>query len=97
MSESSCDIVVIGSGPACLMAAWELRDSSPLHIDQSHRLGGRHSLLTRGDTWLNLGARIDPAPGSVHARPDEVLRARDRPHCQHHVCCLWLGNQRATA
>ena len=59
------DVVVIGGGIAGLTAAWRLRHRSVLVLEASDRLGGRMRSDQRGDYWLNYGAHLFPAPGSL--------------------------------
>src|SRR5919112_1464234 len=59
------DVVVIGGGIAGLAAAWRLRHRDVLLLEASDRLGGRMRSDVRGDYWLNYGAHLFPAPGSL--------------------------------
>ncbi len=59
------DVVVIGGGIAGLAAAWRLRHRDVLLLDAGDRLGGRMRSDTRGAYWLNYGAHLFPAPGSL--------------------------------
>jgi oxygen-dependent protoporphyrinogen oxidase len=59
------DVVVIGGGIAGLAAAWRLRHRDVLLLEASDRLGGRMRSEVRGDYWLNYGAHLFPAPGSL--------------------------------
>jgi oxygen-dependent protoporphyrinogen oxidase len=61
----SRDVVVIGGGIAGLSAAWRLRHRDVLLLEAGDRLGGRLRSDTRGDYWLNYGAHLFPAPGSL--------------------------------
>jgi protoporphyrinogen/coproporphyrinogen III oxidase len=59
------DVVVIGGGIAGLAAAWRLRHRDVLLLEAGDRLGGRMRSEVRGDYWLNHGAHLFPAPGSL--------------------------------
>ena len=59
------DVVIIGGGIAGLSAAWRLRHRDVLLLEASDRLGGRMRSDVRGDYWLNYGAHLFPAPGSL--------------------------------
>ena len=62
---SNRDVVVIGGGIAGLSAAWSLRHGDVLLLEAQDRLGGRLRSDPRGDYWLNYGAHLFPAPGSL--------------------------------
>ena len=59
------DVVVIGGGIAGLSAAWRLRHRDVLLLEAADRLGGRLRSDPRGDYWLNYGAHLFPAPGTL--------------------------------
>jgi len=59
------DVVVIGGGIAGLSAAWRLRQRDVLLLEAGDRLGGRMRSDACGDYWLNYGAHLFPAPGSL--------------------------------
>ena len=59
------DVVIIGGGIAGLSAAWRLRHRDVLLLEAGDRLGGRMRSDARGDYWLNYGAHLFPAPGSL--------------------------------
>ena len=62
---SERDVVVIGGGIAGLAAAWRLRHRDVLLLEAEDRLGGRMRSDPHGDYWLNYGAHLFPAPGSL--------------------------------
>jgi protoporphyrinogen/coproporphyrinogen III oxidase len=59
------EVVVIGGGIAGLSAAWRLRHRDVLLLEAQDRLGGRLRSDPRGDYWLNHGAHLFPAPGTL--------------------------------
>jgi protoporphyrinogen/coproporphyrinogen III oxidase len=59
------DVVIVGGGIAGLAAAWRLRHRDVLLLESSDRLGGRMRSDPCGDYWLNYGAHLFPAPGSL--------------------------------
>ncbi len=62
---SQRDVVVVGGGIAGLSAAWRLRHRDVLLLEAADRLGGRLRSDPRGDYWMNYGAHLFPAPGSL--------------------------------
>jgi oxygen-dependent protoporphyrinogen oxidase len=62
---STRDVVVIGGGIAGLSAAWRLLHRDVLLLEAEDRLGGRLRSDPRGDYWMNYGAHLFPAPGSL--------------------------------
>ena len=71
MTSEARDVVIIGGGIAGLAAAWRLRHRDILLLEAGDRLGGRLRSDPRGDYWLNYGAHLFPAPGSL---VDELAR-----------------------
>ena len=65
MPGMSRDVVIVGGGIAGLAAAWRLRHRDVLLLEAGDRLGGRMRSEPRGDYWLNHGAHLFPAPGSL--------------------------------
>ncbi len=63
--------MVIGGGIAGLAAAWRLRHRDVLLLEAGDRLGGRMRSDVCGEYWLNYGAHLFPAPGSL---VDEMAR-----------------------
>jgi oxygen-dependent protoporphyrinogen oxidase len=59
------DVVIVGGGIAGLSAAWRLRHRDILLLEAGDRLGGRMRSDPCGDYWLNYGAHLFPAPGSL--------------------------------
>jgi oxygen-dependent protoporphyrinogen oxidase len=59
------DVVIVGGGIAGLSAAWRLRHRDVLLLEGSDRLGGRMHSEPCGEYWLNYGAHLFPAPGSI--------------------------------
>ena len=59
------DVVIVGGGIAGLSAAWRLRHRDILLLEGGDRLGGRMRSDPCGDYWLNYGAHLFPAPGSL--------------------------------
>jgi DNA-binding transcriptional LysR family regulator len=59
------DAVIVGGGIAGLAAAWRLRHRDVLLLEAGDRLGGRMRSDPCGEYWLNYGAHLFPAPGSL--------------------------------
>ena len=59
------DVVIVGGGIAGLSAAWRLRHRDVLLLEAGDRLGGRMRSDPCGQYWLNYGAHLFPAPGSL--------------------------------
>jgi protoporphyrinogen/coproporphyrinogen III oxidase len=59
------DVVIVGGGIAGLAAAWRLRHRDVLLLEAGDRLGGRMRSDPAGEYWLNYGAHLFPAPGSL--------------------------------
>src|SRR5919197_3479782 len=59
------DVVIVGGGIAGLAAAWRLRHRDVLLLEAGDRLGGRLRSDPCGEYWLNYGAHLFPAPGSL--------------------------------
>jgi oxygen-dependent protoporphyrinogen oxidase len=59
------DVVIVGGGIAGLSAAWRLRHRDVLLLEAGDRLGGRMRSDPCGEYWLNYGAHLFPAPGSL--------------------------------
>ena len=59
------DVVIVGGGIAGLSAAWRLRHRDVLLLEAGDRLGGRTRSDPCGDYWLNYGAHLFPASGSL--------------------------------
>ena len=66
------EVVVIGGGIAGLAAAWRLRENDVLLLEAGDRLGGRLRSDPRGEYWMNYGAHLFPAPGTI---VDRMARA----------------------
>ncbi len=65
MTGMTHDVVIVGGGIAGLSAAWRLRHRDVLLLEAGDRLGGRLRSDVRGAYWLNYGAHLFPAPGSL--------------------------------
>ena len=65
MAVMTHDVVIIGGGIAGLSAAWRLRHRDVLLLEAGDRLGGRMRSDACGSYWLNYGAHLFPAPGSL--------------------------------
>jgi oxygen-dependent protoporphyrinogen oxidase len=59
------DAVIVGGGIAGLAAVWRLRHRDVVLLEAGDRLGGRMRSDAYGGYWLNYGAHLFPAPGSV--------------------------------
>jgi oxygen-dependent protoporphyrinogen oxidase len=59
------DVVIVGGGIAGLTAAWQLRHRDVLLLEASECLGGRMRSQPLGPYWLNYGAHLFPAPGTL--------------------------------
>ena len=73
------DVVIVGGGIAGLSAAWRLRHRDILLLEGGDRLGGRMRSDPCGDYWLNYGAHLFPAPGSLVDRMATECRLETVP------------------
>lgn len=64
-STTTHDVVIVGGGIAGLTAAWRLRHRDVVLLEAADRVGGRMRSDGRGQYWLNYGAHLFPAPGSL--------------------------------
>src|SRR4051795_3396960 len=65
MEPMTRDVVIVGGGIAGLAAAWRLRHRDVLLLEAGDRFGGRMRSDPCGEYWLNAGAHLFPAAGSV--------------------------------
>ena len=75
---------MIGGGIAGLAAAWRLREHDVLLLEAGDRLGGRMRSDARGEYWLNHGAHLFPAPGTIVDRMARDCGLRDRAGDRQH-------------
>ena len=73
------DVVIVGGGIAGLSAAWRLRHRDVLLLEAEDRLGGRMRSDLCGPYWLNYGAHLFPAPGSLVDRLAHEFRLETVP------------------
>ena len=84
MAGMTRDVVIVGGGIAGLSAAWRLRHRDVLLLEAGDRLGGRMRSDPCGEYWLNYGAHLFPAPGSLVDANGSRMRSRDRAGHREH-------------